>query len=138
MPIAPSALLTAAKELQNKRSISDKECSARTVAGRSYYAVYLEVREAVRAAYRNPAFDTTHSTLAESLEADSDPDVNRVGTLLRSLFAMRSRADYRIRDTLTEFDALGQISSAEEVFKLLPRIRSKIPLGIPPRRKKKV
>jgi uncharacterized protein (UPF0332 family) len=131
MAIKPDDFCLVAEEMHRGVAVRAGEPRDRSTVGRAYYSAYLAVREAVRVKYKNPQFDVNHSDLRDALVASTDPDVADVGGRLKTLFATRSRADYRLAATVSKNEAALMIANARAVLGKIPLITPKIPAGIP-------
>src|SRR5205085_3173874 len=67
----------------------------RTAAGRAYYALLLEIRDAMTSwGISAPNPSQVRQLVRRRLFASSDPDVKRIGIVLDDLRGSRNRADY--------------------------------------------
>src|SRR5438552_16614988 len=73
------------------------EAHWRTAAGRAYYALLLEIRDAMTSwGISAPIPSQVHQLVRRRLFASSDPDIKRIGIMLADLRGSRNRADYEI------------------------------------------
>lgn len=76
-------------------SAEDDEASLRTAAGRAYYALFLEARDARTRWGLAPVGNVKiHGTVREQFERTGDSSLEFIATRLRELFQLRAQADY--------------------------------------------
>src|SRR5438067_13324693 len=74
------------------------EAHWRTAAGRAYYALLLEVRDAMTAwGISRPSPSQIHQLVRRRLFASTDPDAKRIAIALEEWRDSRNRADYETR-----------------------------------------
>ena len=73
------------------------EAHWRTAAGRAYYVLLLEIRDAMTTwGISPPTPSQVHQLVRRRLFASTDPDVKRIGITLDDLRGSRNRADYEL------------------------------------------
>src|SRR5437868_3783800 len=73
------------------------EADWRDAAGRAYYALFLESRDALRRwGFVLPRRDQVHAAVRLRFIYAADADLKRIGYLLEDLGAMRNHADYQL------------------------------------------
>lgn len=104
MAIAAQEFYTIGERLHHGLLIPESaksECTARTVAGRIYYAAYLATRETLRSLRRNADYDPGHDQLIQFLRTYATiPAAQRIGERLDDLKKQRTVADYSTNATL--------------------------------------
>lgn len=128
MAIRPDALFQAARDLNRMKPplVSDEVC-ARTMLNRMYYAAYLATREAIRNQLRNPSFDVTHTTLANTLADATDFDVSALGSRLALLKTAREESDYQPDVSITKAAAALHLAHARHVLENADRLAKRFP-----------
>ena len=123
----PEEFVAIAEALQSGSADGAAERRFRTAISRAYYAVYLTVRQHIRAARTDPSYDVEHGKLAKWLANHPDLTVGRFGTEFKDLFKRRTSSDYELHDVVTEnaekvslLSARNLIGRAEAVVKLVP------------------
>jgi hypothetical protein len=84
----------------------------RAVAGRAYYALMLECREALfRWSYSLPPRENVHTFVRMRFSFAQDSDLKAIGQFLDHLGQMRNRADYNL-SALSEFASATKTQQA--------------------------
>ncbi len=99
----PRGFNDVAKGIKGLGAVS-AEARARSMAGRSYYCLFLAVRIKVLAAAKRPIDSKVErGALSNALFASTDPasaaQMQALGKLLQELYDCRQQADYRIVPT---------------------------------------
>jgi hypothetical protein len=109
------AFLDIAQELANGAT----EAHWRTAAGRAYYALMLEGRDALlRWSFTIPPRDNVHTFVRLRFTFAGNPDLKHIGYDLDDLSRLRNQADYRLATVgvfalpNTAFDAVDQARAA--------------------------
>ena len=90
-------------ELAREWVVGPAERHWRGAAGRAYYALVLECREALfRWAFPLPRRENVHTFVRLRFTFPADPDVKQIGNVLDDLGRLRNRADYNLA-ALAEF-----------------------------------
>lgn len=77
------------------------EAHWRAGAGRAYYALLLEGRDALgRWGFTPPSRDQVHYFVAERFRTPSDPDLQRIGDWMDRLRILRNQADYVLSSSI--------------------------------------
>lgn len=124
---APEEFVGIAEAMRAGGADPASERRFRTAISRAYYAVYLTVRQHIRAVRADPGYDIEHGRLAKWLADHPNQTVGRFGTEFRDLFKRRTAADYLLHEVVSEneekvslLSARNLISRAEAVVKLVP------------------
>ncbi len=99
----------------------------RTAAGRAYYALVIECRDALaRWGFAVPKSDALHRVVRLRFYTAHEPDLIEIGTYLGDLGRLRSKADYEMSSPFfrTDKDSKDAIIKAERGLKLLDAIDS--------------
>src|SRR5947209_6549336 len=94
----------------------------RAASGRAYYALFLEVGEAMtRWGFLPSKADNVHAYFRLRLMYAADPDAVRIGRNLEWLLERRTKADYDLMSPLFAVDAVAReaITRAEQALVLL-------------------
>ena len=122
-----SRFLDVARELVRGRS----EAHWRSAAGRAYYALMLEGREALhRWGFVAPPRDQVHSFVRLRFSFASDGDLKQVGRALEELGKLRNQADYQLAAGprfSSPGKALQALQDAEDHLQLLKLIDADLP-----------
>jgi hypothetical protein len=133
MPSTPAEIHQVADSLWQGSPIDKrKEACVRAVAGRSYYAAYTSTREALRAAYSDPAYEVAHETLFKFLIQYSGK-LGVAGNTLKSLHAARTRADYFLAATIIHPQAEAYVEDALFVLSLQGDVEGELRKLLPTR-----
>ncbi len=90
-------LTITSKKLKNQSS----EADLRTSVGRSYYAVYHMIRNAIEA--ENIQLTLKHGALWNSFfQTGVPPDAKAIAKNMQTLYKARHEADYQLRNALTK------------------------------------
>lgn len=93
---------------------SQREEDLRTSVGRSYYALFNDVRERVRPLKFLPGHDEDHRALVEYLTKCSNRDLFAVGQHLKDLRHSRNIADYEMADVVNGAQAQTALRKARD------------------------
>ncbi len=87
------------------------EVSWRTAAGRAYYGLMLECREALsRWGFPLPPHENVHSFVRLRFVYPADADLKKIGAILETLNRLRNEADYRLSSTWFATDARARLA----------------------------
>ena len=121
------AFLTVAREVVRGAT----EAHWRTAAGRAYYALVIELRDAMtRWGLSRPIPSHVHQIVRRRVYASSDADMKQIGRWLDRLRDSRNEADYEMGalvEFATDSGTNGSISRASGALKLLDLILADIP-----------
>lgn len=118
--IHPLEFLVLAEDLMQGGS----EAEWRTAVSRGYYAVFLVARALfVDLGFRVPRASRAHAYLWMRLSNTGVPQVDAAGAALNDLQGERNTADYDIRLTLAQADALVLVQAARRVIQQLDDCR---------------
>lgn len=121
-----SEYLTLAQELTGA-SISSpiQEAHLRAAISRAYYAAFCKARNYLlnKDGYSTPRWVNAHQDVIMKFERSGDIGRRKVGTLLRSLRALRNLVDYEEKFPGNQLGRTqGALSQAEQVIRLLQTI----------------
>lgn len=107
-------------------AVEDDEASLRTAAGRAYYALFIEARDALMRWGLAPQTQfQVHVRVRELFDRTRVSDLSFIGDKLRELHILRNRADYE-NDQGSPFDSFfvieEAIHDAESAIQLLLQI----------------
>ena len=97
MSFDPALFAQVGRSITRQGSL-DKEARTRTAIGRAYYALFLEIRTAIRTREgrathgRDGRID--HGALKNSLASASNPELKKLAKHLGELYEARRQADY--------------------------------------------
>lgn len=128
MTVLPDDVFRVAVAL-NDRGQPLGEARDRTIAGRSYYAAYLAIREAIRRRYAlSVDYRPGHEDVCNALQAPGETEgVRACGILLNTLRLRRVRADYHISQTVQESEAEDAIEEAKELLRRVQAVEASLP-----------
>lgn len=112
----PEEFVAIAEALRSGSADAAAERRFRTSISRAYYAVYLTLRQHIRAARADPTYDVEHGKLARWLAEHPNLTVGRFGTEFRDLFKRRTSSDYELHDVLSEAAEQVSILSARSLI----------------------
>lgn len=124
MSVTPGDLLTEAQALS--ADITHSEARRRTVVSRAYYAAYhalltAAAREGYRYGRENGRSPGSHENLIEWAIHHSDAkSLTQSAVALRRLKNQRTKADYRLTETVTFNDAQASLTKAVHLIAALP------------------
>jgi hypothetical protein len=102
------------------------EVHRRGTAGRAYYGLMLECRDALfRWGFKLPARDSVHTFVRLRFSYAADTDLKKIGRVLEDLVKLRGRADYDLSphvDFASNAPAQQAIDNARAALALLDAI----------------
>jgi hypothetical protein len=102
------------------------EAHRRGAAGRAYYGLMLECRDALlRWGFKQPARDSVHSFVRLRFSYAAEPDLKKIGRVLEDLAKLRGRADYDLSlhvDFVSNVPGQQAIDDARAALNLLDAI----------------
>jgi hypothetical protein len=105
----------------HKLKDSKHEADQRTVASRSYYAVYHKIRELLKTA--QVPLDDDHGSLYNCFFLPNmPPEVRTIGKNLQTLYDFRRRADYKLHDSWYKTDSEKSYSLAHQIMETFRRL----------------
>lgn len=99
----------------------------RTAISRAYLAVYLTLRQEIRDARSDSAYDVEHGALAKWLADHVDPIVGRFGNEFRALWKKRTVSDYQLHTALSEPDERISLLSARDLIRRTADVVKRVP-----------
>ncbi|MCE9531136.1 MAG: hypothetical protein K8T89_08430 [Planctomycetes bacterium] len=112
-------------DLAKRLVIIPNEANWRCAAGRAYYALMLECRDALgKWGFALPKRDSIHFFVRSRFINTNDPDLQIIGKALLDLVTLRNDADYEMTASVFTNDVLAKkrIAQAEDALKLLDAI----------------
>lgn len=109
-------------DLAKRLAIIPHEANWRCAAGRAYYALLLECRDAlIRWGFSPPRSDAVHQFVRSRFVNTSDGDLRAIGAALEYLSRLRNRADYELtaRHFTSDVAAKKAVREAEDALALL-------------------
>jgi hypothetical protein len=114
---------------------SSREEDRRTSIGRSYYALFNDVRERVKGVKQLPGRDEDHQALVEYLTGCNNKALYSVGQHLKDLRKSRNVADYEMAATVDgnqSGSALHKAESGVQTFSAVAEVQLKASLAARP------
>jgi hypothetical protein len=115
-------------DLAREIILGGSEMHWRGAAGRAYYALMLECREALaRWGFRPQPRESVHSFVRARFSSPSEPSLNLIGKRLRELHSLRNSADYDLASVpafSASTEATDAIRDAEYALLLLDHLES--------------
>jgi hypothetical protein len=121
----PKEFLDLSQELLFSTTITRNEAKRRTIASRSYYAIYLELRDYLEKKDIMIGLDRSHGDLISLVFTIVD---RKLGMDVNALKGHRIKADYRITTVFSDTEANTAYKRAERVMTQLPGIVGAIDL----------
>jgi hypothetical protein len=119
--------LTVARDLARQAT----EAHWRVASGRAYYALLLELRDAMTAwGLSRPVPSQVHQLVYRRLFVSSDPDIKQIGISFHQLRLARGRAEYEtwpLVEFATDAGAKWAIQRAADALTLFDTIEADIP-----------
>jgi len=96
------------------------EAEWRSAVSRAYYGAFHVARALLRACgFEVPQADRSHAYLWLRLNNCGHPDLQNAGEALNDLRGRRNEADYELHHSLDQHKAMGNVSSARDIIRLL-------------------
>lgn len=131
---SPSEFVEIAEALRQGKADGPLERRFRTSISRSYYAVYLTVRQHIRDARSDPSYDVEHAKLAKWLAEHADATVHRFGNEFLDLWKRRTTSDYKLHETVSQnAEAVSLMSARNLIERAGPVVKSVSPSTFPSR-----
>lgn len=129
MSVTEHDLLDLAKQIGfGKPALSPCEATARSAASRLYYAAYHSTLEAFRSARPKGQFKPSHEGWTLWLRSSKHRELQNVGTVLEELRKLRVTADYELKETPSQQNALSKLRDAAEILAKRKQVEAAIKL----------